>query len=92
MLKTKSKSSKQISKKKTIEKYPSELIEQVYKMTYAMLKWKHRDCSIEDEEIVEMAVGETVKYLKQKDYIYKNKNAFNNCEDTYFLYKSINFN
>ena len=88
MQKRKPKSSKYISKKKSTEKYPSELIEQVYKMTYAMLKCKYKDNKIQDCEIEEKAIDRAVQLLMSNDLhnVIKTKSKI---DFEFYLYKEI---
>lgn len=89
MLKIKTKSSKLISKKKTAEKYPRELIEQVYKMTYAMLKYKYKNQEITEDEVVEMAVEESAEFLTNRKLLPRNPEQIPYANSNYLLYKFL---
>lgn len=86
MLKTKSKSSKNISRKKASETYSRELIEKVYKITYAMLKYKYRDNNYTDDVIVEMAVLSTIDLISIN---VMEVNLKNKTDDQYLLFQII---
>lgn len=88
MLKRKIKSPNYNSGRNTSQQFPNEMIEQVYKITYALLKWKYRDYKLQDSEVEEKATEKRILLLKYNNILSDLKVQRKDDFD-FYLYKNI---